>query len=60
MILASFPADDHLLLSHWRLSVHMIISHVILMAIWGVESSANKWISFPRCEAKSSRSFQVD
>ena len=39
--------------SHWRLSAHTILSHVFLMAIWSVES-ANKWMSFSRCEAKSS------
>ena len=32
--------------SHWRLSVHVILSHVFLMVIWSVELSANKWISF--------------
>ena len=36
----------------------MILSHVFLMAIWSVESSANKWMSFSRCEAKSSISIR--
>ena len=39
---------------HWKLSTHMILSHVFLMAIWSVESSVNKWMSFSRCEANSS------
>ena len=66
--MASFPADDHLLCfvlhlsahasiffkSHWRLSAHMILSHVFLMTILNVELSANKWMSFSRCETKSS------
>ena len=33
--------------------MHLILLHVFLMAIWSVESSANKWMSFSRCEAMS-------
>ena len=78
MILASFPADDHLLcfagiecntptvcprfdfIQVTLVFAHMILSHVFLMAIWSVESSANKWMSFSRCEAKLSINIRKD